>query len=387
MHVLQVHTRYREPGGEDTVVAAERTALVDSGHAVDAFVRENPAGDRRAAASMLVSVWNPAAARQIGAVVDRSRPDVAHIHNTWFAMSPSVLGALRRRNIPVVMTIHNYRLACANGLLLRDGLPCERCLTHGVQEAVRYSCYRGSRAASAVAATNIAVHRRLSTWSGLVSRFIVLSRFARSRLVLAGLPEDRLVLGGNFVADPGPRSTPPSASREVLFVGRLSPEKGVRVLADAWRLADLPGLRLTVVGDGTERAVVESAAPAGAQIAGRLRPDEVRARLQQARALVIPSIWYEGQPLVALEAMAAGVPVIVSRIGGLPEVLGRHDAGWVAEPGDAESLAQALTNLLDDRAVDERGGEARSRYEQAFTSAVATRRLLSVYTAALAGTP
>ena len=382
MRVLQVHTRYREAGGEDNVVAAEYEALHAAGHDVEQFISTNPTNSRQAALTLAASTWNPAAAHRVGIAADRWRPDVAHVHNTWFATSPSVLLALRRRRVPVVMTVHNYRLACANGLFLRDGSPCERCLSHGPLEAVRHRCYRGSRAASAVAATSVGVHQRLSTWSRLVTRFVVLSDFARTRMLLAGLPAEKLVLGGNFVPDPGPRPLPPSASSEVLFVGRLSPEKGVHVLVEAWRRLSPQGLTLRVVGDGTERARLAAASTPGVDMVGRLTPDEVRARLQSARALVIPSLWYEGQPLVALEAMAAGVPLIVSRIGGLPEVLGERAAGWAAEPGDPDSLRDTLAGLLDDGAVDDRGVQARSRYEEAFTSEAATRRLLSVYAAA-----
>jgi len=379
MRILQLHTCYRQAGGEDAVVRAEQVALKQAGHEVHQHIEENPVRPVGAAAALAGSLWNPLSARRVVSAIDTARPDVAHVHNTWFAASPSVLSALRRRRIPVVMTVHNYRLICANSLFLRDGAPCEKCLDHGPWPAVRHRCYRGSRATSAIAAAGIGVHRSLGTWSRLVNRFIVLSEFARDRLVRAGLPPQRLVPGSNFVEDPGPRSTTPSSSSDVLFVGRLSPEKGVHVLLDAWRAAGLRGLHLDVIGDGPDRAHLERDAPPSVTFLGRRPAAEVMGRLLRARALVIPSVWYEGQPVTALEGLAAGTPLVLSGIGGLPEVLGGLEAGWITPPNHSDALAQRLEHLADDHAVDARGVHARQRYLDAFTPPAAVARLEAVY--------
>jgi glycosyltransferase involved in cell wall biosynthesis len=379
MRILQLHTRYRHPGGEDAVVRAEREVLEQAGHEVHEHIEENPASPVRAAVALAGSLWNPLSARRVINAIDAARPDVAHVHNTWFASSPSVLSALRRRQIPVVMTVHNYRLICVNALFLRDGAPCEKCLDRGPWPAVRHCCYRGSRATSAVAAAGIAVHRGLGTWSRFVDRFIVLSEFARGRLVHAGLPPHRLVLGSNFVEDPGPRSTAPSESRDVLFVGRLSTEKGVHVLLDAWRTAACRGLRLDIIGDGPDRGRLEENAPPGVAFLGHRPAAEVMDKLLRARVLIIPSLWYEGQPLTALEGLAAGTPLVLSGIGGLPEILGGREAGWITPPKRPDALAQSLVQLADDDAVDSYGAHARQRYLDAFTPAAAVARLEAVY--------
>ena len=379
MRILQLHTRYRQAGGEDAVVGAERAALERAGHQIHQHIEENPASPGKAAAALAGSLWNPRSARRVIDVIDAARPDVAHVHNTWFASSPSVLSALRRRHVPVVMTIHNYRLVCVNALFLRDGVLCEKCLDNGPWSAVRHRCYRGSRATSAVAAAGIAVHRGLDTWPRFVDRFIVLSEFARSRFVRAGFPPHRLIPGSNFVEDPGPRSAAPSASRDVLYVGRLSPEKGVHVLLDAWRTAASDELRLIVVGDGPDRARLEDKAPPGVAFLGRRPTVEVMGRLLQARALVIPSVWYEGQPVTALEGLAAGTPLVLSGIGGLPEVLGGGQGGWIAPANRSDALARILVQLADDRALDDRGAHARQRYLDAFTPLAAIARLEAVY--------
>lgn len=375
-----MHTRYREVGGEDVVVEAERTALRQAHHEVHQHIEENPAGSVAAAASLAASLWNVRSARRVSAVVEQLRPDIAHVHNTWFALSPSVVTALRRHRVPVVMTVHNYRLACVNALFLRAGAPCEKCLDHSPLQAVRHRCYRGSRATSAVAAAGISLHRGLRTWARGVDRFIVLSEFARERLVRSGLPAHRLVPGSNFVTDPGPRRSAPSASREVLFIGRVSPEKGLAVLLDAWRTTNPNGLRLVVIGDGPVRAQLQASAPADVEFTGRLPAEQVRDRLHRARALVIPSIWYEGQPMTALEGLAAGTPLVVSDIGGLPEVLGSAGgAGWTTAPGRPDELGHTVRGLLDDAAVDARGARARARYLANFTPSAAVQRLEAVY--------
>lgn len=379
MQILQLHTRYRQPGGEDAVVNAERTALERAGHHVRQHIVMNPAGTLAAMSALAGSPWNPRAAARVLADVATARPDVAHVHNTWFAMSPSVLAALRRQRVPVVMTVHNYRIACSNSLFFRDGAPCEKCLDGGAWSAVRHACYRGSRSTSAIAAAGVALHRGLGTWARCVDRFVVLSEFARGKLLRMGLPEDRLVLGANFVEDPGPRARPPSASSDVLFVGRLSREKGLHVLLAAWREALLPGMHLTVLGDGPDRIDLERSAPRGVTFLGRRSGAEVLARLQRSRALVLPSVWYEGQPVAALEGCATGTPLVLSGIGGLGEVIGGSDAGWISPPQRPQALARCLEELVNDSEVDRRGAAARRRYLKAFTPAVATERLENVY--------
>ena len=368
------------------MVRAEYEALSAAGHEVHQHIEHNPSGAVRAALALGASTWNVAAAQRVRAQIATVRPDVAHVHNTWFASSPSIFSMLRKQRIPVVMTVHNYRVACVNSLLLRQGAPCESCVGRTPWAAVRHACYRDNRALSAVAAFGIAAHQQLGTWTKYVDRYIVLSEFAGERLERAGLPRDRLVAGSNFVADPGPRLQPPSRSRTVLFVGRISAEKGLSVLLRAWSHHDPADLRLDVIGDGPERERLESAAPPGVRFLGALPRHEVMTRLGQARVLVIPSIWYEGQPVTALESLASGTPLLLSDIGGLPEILGGTNAGWTSAPHDAVALSD-LIQTLDDDAVDARGAAARQRYLDAFTSDKAVARLTDVYDAAVDAAP
>src|SRR5271166_2851629 len=237
VRILQVHNRHREAGGEDVVVENERRLLTAHGHEVLADVVENPPTAGRAAAAMLASPWNVVAARRVAETARRFRPDVVHVHNTWFALSPAVFAALGRDRWPTVVTLHNFRTVCANGLLLRDGRVCHTCVGSHPFHAVRYRCYRDSTALSALAALAIATPRAAHTWSRRVHRFFVLDEAARPILVAGGVPDERILIRPNFVDDPGSRRAPPSASRDVVMVGRLSPEKGADVLVEAWARA------------------------------------------------------------------------------------------------------------------------------------------------------
>jgi len=379
VRVLQLHTPYRQPGGEDAVVRAEAEVLRRAGHEVVQYQVQNPPGATGAIGSLVLSPWNPRQARKVQGLAERVRPDVAHVHNTWYAQSPAVLWALRRSSVPTVMTLHNYRLVCANGQLFRDGAPCEDCVGASPWHGVQHGCYRGSMVLSVPAAGTIALHDRLRTWSRTVDRFVVLSEFAAERLVRGGLPPDRIELKPNFVADPGPRAVPAAASATVLYVGRLSPEKGVELLVEAWReLGDGP-LELVVVGDGPLRERLARRPAAWLRLVGQLPAAEVRRQMLAARALVLPSVWYEGQPVAVLEALAAGLPVLGSGIGGVPELLAPLGRDWLAAPGEVASWVAALRTLADPERVELASARARALYERSFSTAAAARALEGIY--------
>ena len=379
VRILQVHNQYREPGGEDRVVQVESELLRSSGHQVIAHRVTNPASAVQSAGLLLLSPRNPGAARAVRHLAEKFQPDVAHVHNTWFSLSPSVLGALHDTGVPVVVTLHNYRIMCVNGLLFREGRPCERCVASHPWHGVRFRCYRGSAMASTVAATGISFNRARNTWLRDVSRFLVLSDFSRQRFVTAGLPDGRITVVSNFVDDPGPRSVRVTDSRNVLFVGRLSFEKGVDVLLDAWAGIGDTKMELQVVGDGPLRGELEGRAGPGVRFLGHRPLSEVRRLMSEARALAFPSLTYENQPMVLLEAMSAGLPVIASRLGAIPEVFsGVSEFGLVA-PGDVAAWRSALRRLADRSLAESEGSLMRALYEERYTPATARARLESVY--------
>lgn len=381
--ILQVHTKYRQAGGEDTVVEAEADLLRSAGHDVVQFQANNPSDDLSAAGALSLSTWNPWAARRIQAVAEEARPDVAHIHNTWYALSPSILRPLRELGIPVVMTLHNYRLICSNALLFRDGHPCEDCVGTHPWHGVVHRCYRGSLFASTAAAVSISVHQGRQTWERHVDLFLALTEFAKGRFIAGGLTGEKIRVKPNFVPDPGPRPRRPSVSSILLFVGRLSREKGVDRLLDAWERLPSPAFELVVVGDGPMRSSLEARAVPGVRFTGSLDQGQVRKWMREARTLVFPSIWYEAQPIVVLEALASGLPVLGSALGAIPELLEGLGPGWTIPSEDAGAWIEALLGLEDDQKVDEAGRRARATYEDQFTPRIGLALLERVYTSVL----
>jgi glycosyltransferase involved in cell wall biosynthesis len=384
MRILQVHNRYREPGGEDVVVNAEAELLRRAGHEVVQCQAQNPEQTLAAAAALARSPWNSRAARSLERVATRLRPHLAHVHNTWFTMSPSVIPALRRAGVPVVMTLHNYRLLCANSRLFRDGRPCEDCVGTHPWHGVRHRCYRDSALQSLPAAGTIALNGLLGTWRRDVSLFLALNDFSRSRFVSGGLPPERIRVKPNFVADPGPRTGPNAGSATVLYVGRIVSEKGLAVLLGAWRRAATGPLELVIAGDGSMRPALQRLDVPGVRFEGHLSGDEVRRRMLGARALVMPTLSYEGQPMAALEALAAGVPVLASDIGGMPELLRPLGPSWRVPPGVEDAWAAALGRLTDAGLVEQGGRQARAIYERSFTEASALGALEAAYASVLA---
>lgn len=379
MKVLQLHTRYRIPAGEDSVVDNEAAALRSAGHDVRQVVVENPSGSAEAIRALARSLHNRPVARRVRSEIERFEPDVVHVHNTWFAMSSSAIGAAA--GVPVVMTLHNYRLGCITVDLFRDGRVCTACVGRSPIRGVVHGCYRDSRLQSAVQATEVAVTRRRGVLGRGVDRFVAPSTFMADRLRDIGIPAERLVVKPHFVADPGPRSAPPSASRDVLYIGRLAPGKGVETLLAAWddvaRSSEPPRSRLVVIGDGPMAAGLRSSLPARAEMLGWLSRAEVTERLLTARALVMPSEWYEPFGMVLIEAMSAGLPIIVTSASGARSIV-EPDERLVVPPRQPAALATAIASL-DDVTVDEAGAANRVTFEQRYTEQVGVANLEALY--------
>lgn len=383
VRVLQLHTRYRQAGGEDAAVAAEAALLREGGHSVDIVEAFNPSGALETAKVFARAPWNGTSAARVAQALHEFQPDVVHVHNTWFAMSPAVITAASRHSPAVVMTLHNYRITCGNSLLFRDGHPCEECVGSHPWHAVQHACYHGSRPRSAVAAATIALNARRRTWLEDVDLFLALTPFARSRFIAAGLPGERIEVVPHRVHDPGSRPAPPSASRDVVFVGRLSPEKGVNVLVAAMSAVADTKLRLVIVGDGPQRRDLERSAGPNVSFTGQLPPHAVRERLLTARALLFPSRWYETYGLVLVEALAAGLPVLASDLGGSRWLVGGA-AGQFLPSGDIGAWAAGLRACLNNADADRRGAAGRRRWEAHFRASAGLPALEHAYNLARA---
>ena len=380
MRVLQVHNRYRFPGGEDSVVEDELELLRDRGHEVQQVIFANPDDLARSSAGLAISPWNSTSRGRVAAALRDFRPDVMHVHNTWFRATPAVFRA--KPGVPTVMSLHNFRLLCANALLFRSGAPCTDCVGKGPGRGVAHRCYRSSLVPSLAAAATISLHRAVDTWS-LVDRFIVLTEFARDMHVQGGLDASRISVRPNFAEDPGHRPQPPSSSDDVLYVGRLSIEKGVDTVIEAWQRGQVDDLRLLVIGDGPERARLESIGAANVEFRGHVDREEVADLMLGARALLLPSRCFEGQPRVLLEAMGSGLPVVVSDLGGLAETVEDGRVGLLVAMDDVEAWGRIATALRDDAQVDRLGVLARQHYEKRHTPAMAAQNLETTYREAM----
>lgn len=380
MRVLLVHTSYRQAGGEDSVVRNQSKLLEMAGHTVATHILENPTTAREAAVDVMRAPWNPTAAESVVRASEDFGADVVHVHNTWFALSPAVFPRLKAAGHPTVATIHNYRPACVNALFYRDGKICEDCLGRGLWRGVAHACYRDSRLQSAAVAVTVGFHRRRGTWRDDIDVVVALTDFAADKLAVSGFPASKIVVVPNVVADPGPRRYPASASRSVLFVGRLTEDKGVLDLLEAWGGA-ATDLTLDVVGDGPLLDEVRERAGQTVRVLGRRTSDDVQAMMLRARALVLPSRWFEGLPMVLLEAMAAGLPAVVPDHGAMAEVAA--GGGIVFRGGDIGGLSDALAQLESDDLVATSAEAGRRRFETEFTLAEGARRLEEVYRTAI----
>lgn len=393
MKIAVVHSRYRSaaPSGENRVVDQEAAALAAAGHEVIGFERrsddiEGWPAIRKAALPVSV-LWNSAVRRDLLSVLRDCRPDVVHVHNTFPLLSASVLWACRGAGVPVVATIHNYKLACASGDFFRAGGVCHSCAEGSPAAAVLHACYRGSRAATAPVALSVAAHRR--AWRSLVAAYICISASQRDLLRGVGLPADRLFVRHNMIPSRSLRQ--PARQPVVVYAGRLDAAKGIPVLMAGWdrylERGSSPGLDLVIAGSGPLDAAVAAwaATRPSVRLAGQLDPEACAETMAAARAVILPSAWEETFGLAAVEAMALGVPPVAAGHGSFPELITDGVDGVLFRPGDPASLASALADAdANSGRFEEYGRQARKTYNHRFNPADSLRELLRIYECAIA---
>jgi glycosyltransferase involved in cell wall biosynthesis len=331
LRILLVHNRYQRPGGEDISTFAERDLLLANGHDVKIVEEDNHRiSGLQSVVAGLCATWNPEGARRVKREAVSFAPDIVHFHNTFPLISPAAYYGVSKLGIPVVQTLHNYRLLCANAQLFREGVVCEKCIQRGSKAwGIVHACYRNDRLASAAVSSMLAIHDVLGTWRKMVTGYIALTEFAKAKFVLGGLPEDRIHVKPNFIIpDPGFR---PSSGEYAVYAGRLSEEKGVRLLLKAWEGL---GCRypLVMLGDGPLRSVVEGEVRRMPWIKylGHVDPLMVLDVIRNAKVAVIPSQWFEGAaPRVLMEALAVGTPAIVANLGCMAEFIRDGENGLV----------------------------------------------------------
>jgi glycosyltransferase involved in cell wall biosynthesis len=381
MRILLVHNQYQQLGGEDTIFNTEADLLESYGHQVIRYLTHNDrVQEMNSLALARATLWNHQVYEELRALIREKKPQVAHFHNTFPLISPAAYYAAKHEKVPVVQTLHNFRLLCANGLFFRDGHVCESCLTKNTPiPGIINSCYRHSRTASAAAAIMVKFHALLGTWSTTVDTFIAYSHFAHKKFIEGGIPAHKIAFKTNFlypVPEPGT-----GTGGYALFVGRLSPEKGTKTLLSAWQKlgAKIP---LKILGDGplaSQVAAVAEQTP-GIEWLGRKPLSEVYELMGEAAFLIISSEWYETFGRVGIEALAKGTPLLVSNIGALAELIVPKKNGLTFQPGNVEDLITQVQWLLDNpEQLQQMRYFARADFEEKYTAPDNYRRLLEIY--------
>ncbi|MBW9210783.1 glycosyltransferase [Mumia sp. zg.B21] len=392
MKIVVAHGRYRSsaPSGENVLVDQETEALRTAGHQVVRFERDSDeiTGWSLADKAMLParSVWNGQARADLAALLETDRPDVLHLHNTFPLLSPSVLAATAQAGVPVVATVHNYKLLCASGDFFRAGAVCHDCAGGSVSPALVHGCYRGSRAATVPVTSSLLLHR--DRWRRLVSAFVFISAAQRDAMRALGLPRERVFVKHNHVPDPGVSTT--ERQHAVVYVGRLDHAKGLPFLLRAWdelrRRRPGSGLRLHIVGGGPLEDEVRRWAEGhpSVDVRGTVSRAEAVRVLARGRAAVVPSQWEETFGLVAIEALAVGTAPLVSDHGSFPELVGA-DVGARFAPGSVTGLVDLLADVDDRPEVYlAKGSRGRRHYEESFGPERDVEELLEIYRFAVA---
>lgn len=382
MKILVVHNFYQKPGGEDVAFQSEAALLEAHGHDV---MRHTATNDDlhhdTLVAAAAKTLWNRTSRRHIQELIQRTRPDLIHVHNAFPLISPSVYGAACAEGVPVVQTLHNFRLLCPKATMHRDGNVCEDCVrTVTYWPSVVHGCYRGSRAATGVIAAMLISQGLMGTWRHKISRYIATSEFSRRKFVERGWPLEKIAVKPNVLDfDPGVRTV---CGDYALFVGRLSEEKGLTTLLDALRRMPCPP-RLKIAGQGPLMPVDPATYP-NVEWLGQQSRERVIELMKGASVLIVPSEWYETGVLTIIEAFATGLPVIASRLGTMAEMVTDGVTGLLFKPQDPEDLGSVLQwALRHPDGMETMANRARKQFELTYAAEPNYKALMQIYDAAM----
>ncbi len=390
MKVLLVHNFYQSssPSGEDAVFRNEVGLLKKRGVEVITYERHNdelgngPQGLKRG----FRAIWSDEAYRDLKDLIRKERPEVAHFHNIWYLISPSAYAACREAGIPVVQTLHNFRMFCANGLFMREGRVCEECLGKMPWRGIAYGCYRNSRLYSIPVAVSEAFHRAKGTWTEKIDAYIALTEFGKQKFVQCGLPEEKIFVKPNFFEGDIRGAT---AEDYGIFLGRLSAEKGLDTMLRALRnLGKASPVMVKIAGDGPSRRRYEGTTEEwglrNVEFLGGMAHADCMDLLARARFLVMPAICYENFPMAVVEAFACGKPVIASNLGAMASIIRDRETGLLFQPGNPEDLASKMEWMIENRdACNEMGRNARAEFEAKYTSERNFEVLMGIYRSVL----
>ena len=350
--VLIVHNYYQIPGGEDTVVANEKRLLEEHGHEVLLYTRHNSELNKLSKVQKLMlpitTIFNFSTFKEVKKLIKENGINVLHVHNTLNLVSPSVYYAGFACKIPVVQTIHNFRLLCPGATFFRNGQVCEECLEKGLSCAVKHKCYRGSRVQTLACVMSAVIHRMLGTYKKL--NYICLTEFNKKKLLhLKQIRENQIFVKPNFVVNEIQQVVCEERKNQMIYVGRLEEIKGVDVLLEAWKILGEEAPELIMCGTGPMeewcRNYVAENKLTKVTIAGFIKNEVVREMIAQSKALVLPTQVYEGFPMTIAESYAVGTPVIGSDLGNTACLIENGKSGWKFSPKDSQELAEVVRKL------------------------------------------
>lgn len=395
LHILMLHNHYQYAGGEDVCVKTEVELLRKAGHEVSVIAEHNDKIRNFSVLDQLqllvTTAWNPKVYRKICSLLRQSRPNLLHVHNFFPLFSPSVHAAAKFLGIPTIQTLHNFRLGCLNGYLLRDNKICEICLGHNPWKGVMYHCYRESLPASLGVWSMVTFNRWRGTWLRDVDAFITPSKFAAQKFLEIGIPENRLYVKPNMIPDPLVGQTMSAAPTKptFVFVGRLSPEKGAMTLLQAWKQLAEPEWQLDIVGCGIQQQDLEKFVKeqelSNVNFSGYLALFQVLEVIKSATAVVVPSQWYETFGRVIIEAFGCGKVVLAANLGALSELVQEDKTGFLIPHADVNAWVERLRWCGNHpEQIDRIGKNARQTYQQLYTPEINYRQILEIYKRVLA---
>jgi glycosyltransferase involved in cell wall biosynthesis len=380
MKILFVHNFYQIAGGEDAVYKNEIDLLKENGNEVIEHTVDN---------ASIISLWDKICVmfstifsfsqyKKIKRVLKDNSPDVVHVHNYFPLISPAVFYACKKMNVPVVHTLHNYRAVCPTALLMHDEKICEKSIKHSAWWAVKNKVYRDSLIGSFILTCMVEFHKKIGTWQNKVSCFIALTQFAKDKYIEAGWPKHKISIKPNFIEDPFKGElTINKQGGYAIYVGRLSDEKGIDLILKAWENVDFP---LKVIGAGPLQEIVESSKCSKIEYLGLQQKEDVLNLVKKADFMVMASTWYEGFPMVLVEAMACGTCALVPKLGSMAEVVEDNVTG-VHFNGNCDDFTQKALTLINNPAlVQKMSTNARDTYLSKYTSAQNFKMLNDIYT-------
>ena len=375
MKVLQVHNTYRHFGGEDVVVNLEHNLLQQNNIDITQLLFNNDS------INFKNLFYNKESYKELENQIKKNKPDIIHVHNLFYKASPSVLKCANDHNIPVVLTLHNYRLICPNGLLLRNQKPCLDCVNKTFPlDAIKHSCFQNSKLKSLALSSSLAYHNNKETWNKYVDKIVVLTSFAKDMFINSALKinTNKIIIKPNSVDDFEPH--PSTIKKDYLYIGRLSNEKGPQVAVKAFN--SLPHIKLHIIGNGPLEDELRGEANPNIIFHGVKEKPFVKSKLQECKALIFPSICFEGLPNTILEAYSSGTPIISSNIDNINTFVEDQKTGLHFHTDNPTSLVEKVMEF-EAMVTTEYNLNSRRKYLKKYTHEKNILSLLKIYEEAI----